>query len=102
MSPRLVVAALSLICALLVAAVPASATPQPGQEDVTTTVPVSDEDSPLGDIIPRPNTGRAPDSPNDPGGWQQYLVFALLLGGMAAIVLLVRRESRRARAARGG
>lgn len=71
-------------------------------EPATTTQQVADEDSPLGDIIPRPNSGRAPDSPNDPGGWQQYMVFGLIVGGMAAIVLLVRRSSKRALTARDG
>ena len=71
-------------------------------EPATTTQQVVDEDSPLGDIIPRPNSGRAPDSPNDPGGWQQYMVFGLIVAGMAAIVLLVRRSSKRALTARDG
>lgn len=72
------------------------------EDGTTTTEVVRDEDSPLGDIIPRPNSGQAPDSPNDPGGWQQYLVFGAIIAGMAAIVLLVRRESRRALARREG
>jgi hypothetical protein len=100
---RRILAVAVVLTGLSLAAVALAAGPATAQEDeqpVTTTLPVSDEDSPLGDIIPRPNSGRAPDSPNDPGGWQQYLVFALIIGGMAAIVMLVRRSSRRALASR--
>lgn len=94
---------LALLGAVLVTGVAPSAAAQDGGEGGTTTTElVSDEDSPLGDIIPRPNSGQAPDSPNDPGGWQQYLVFGAILFGLAAIVLLVRRESRRSLARREG
>jgi hypothetical protein len=74
------------------------------QSDTTVdTRPVIDDgSSPAGNILPRPNTGQAPDSPNDPGGWQQYLVFGLILGGLALIAALVVRESRKARHARSG
>ena len=79
-----------------------TAPPVAGQTETTvdTRPVVEDPNSPVGNILPRPNTGRAPDSPNDPGGWQQYLVFGLILGGLALIGSLVVRESRRARAAR--
>jgi hypothetical protein len=87
-----VLGALGVVATAIAAPTPAGAQDAPS----STTAPVRDEDSPLGDIIPRPGSGQAPDSPNDPGGWQQYLVFGLIVGGMAAIVLLVRWESRRA------
>lgn len=89
------------VTALVVGAPSANAALHAQQDEVTTTT-ASEGDSSVGNILPRPNSGQAPDSPNDPGGWQQYLVFAVLFVGLAAIVLLVRRESRRARAARGG
>lgn len=63
----------------------------------TTTMVESDGPSPAGNILPRPDTGQAPDSPNDPGGWQQYLVFGLILAGIGLIVGMVIRESRRVR-----
>jgi hypothetical protein len=66
----------------------------------TTIATADDGGSSVGNILPRPNTGQTPDSPNDPGGWQQYLVFALIFAGLGAIVLLATRESRRARAER--
>lgn len=96
-------AVLLLAVAVLVTGAPsmAAAAPLPSQQDEVTSTTASEGDSSVGDILPRPNSGQAPDSPNDPGGWQQYLVFAALFVGLAAIALLVRRESRRARAARG-
>lgn len=92
-------AAVALVAVLSLSAAPVAA--QSDSDPTAPTAPVSEEDSPLGDIVPRPNSGQAPDSPNDPGGWQQYLVFALIVGGMAAIALLVRRSSKKALAARG-
>jgi len=84
--------------------------PEPGAGDddqvvvgidgaTTTSLVPLDRDLPLGRIIPAPNSGRAPDSPNDPGGWQQLLVLGAIVGGMALIVGLVVREARRARRA---
>ena len=74
------------------------ATGVPAQDDTTTTMPpVRDGDSPINDILPQPNSGTAPEHPSDRGGWQQFMVFGLLVGGMGTIVLLVWRESRSAR-----
>lgn len=68
------------------------------QDQTTTTMPpVREGDSPINDILPEPNSGTAPEKPSDRGGWQQIMVFGLLVGGMGVIVLLVRRESRAAR-----
>lgn len=94
---RLVAMVLTALVAVVGVAAPA-AVAQDG--DPEPTVAPSGEDLPLGDIIPRPNSGQAPDSPNDPGGWQQYLVFGLILAGLATIFGLAVRESRRARARR--
>jgi hypothetical protein len=70
------------------------------QDDTTTTTtPIRDSDTGLNDIVPQPNSGEAPDDPSDRGGWQQYLVFGLIIGGMAVIVVIVMRQSRQARAA---
>ncbi|KAA0235254.1 MAG: hypothetical protein EDR02_04770 [Actinobacteria bacterium] len=49
------------------------------------------------DIIPQPNSGSPPDHPGDRGGWQQLSLLALIVVAVAAIFLLVRRESRRKR-----
>jgi hypothetical protein len=49
-------------------------------------------------IIPRPGEGRAPEHPNDRGGWEQYLVLGLMVTAIATIGGLVWRSSRRARA----
>jgi len=69
------------------------------EDTTTTTTPIRDSDTGLNDIVPQPNSGEAPDDPSDSGGWQQYLVFGLIIGGMAVIVAIVMRQSRRARAA---
>lgn len=72
------------------------------QDDATTTTstPIRDSDSGLNDIIPQPNSGQAPENPSDPGGWQQYMVFGLIIGGMTLIVLIAWRQSVQARRAR--
>lgn len=90
-----------LVVLVVLAATLALSAPQPASGQVDTTADtrpvVDDPNSPAGNILPRPNTGQAPDSPNDPGGWQQYLVFALIIGGLALIAAMVIRESKRAR-----
>lgn len=98
MTLRLVAAA-ALAAALCLAGVRTAPEAAAQSETTVDTRPVIDDpNSPLGNMLPRPNSGQAPDSPNDPGGWQQFLVFGLIAGGLGVIVLLVRRESRRARA----
>lgn len=92
---------LALAAGLTLAAPPAGA-----QSDDTTTTTVSpfddpDAQLPTGNILPRPNSGQAPESAGDPGGWMQYMVFALIFAGLALIVVLVVRESRKARSAAG-
>lgn len=54
-------------------------------------------DAPTQDIVPRPNSGEAPEEPGDRGGALQLLVAGLLVvavGGAAAHLV---RQSRRAR-----
>ncbi len=71
------------------------------ETDTTPTTQVeTDGPSPAGNILPRPGSGQAPESAGDPGGWLQYTVFGLIIGGVALIALLVARESKKARAAR--
>ena len=48
-------------------------------------------------IIERPEEGRAPEHPGDPGGWQQLALLGLLVAGLGTVTLLVWRSSRRAR-----
>ena len=98
---------LAAVIVLLVAAVAAIAASGPvaaqessntGDETTTSAVVESDGPSPAGNILPRPGSGQAPESSGDPGGWLQYVVFALILAGLALIVLLVIRESKKAKA----
>ncbi len=49
-------------------------------------------------MIPRPNSGREPESPSDRGGWLQLTVMAVMVGGLVVIGSLVVRESRKAKA----
>ncbi|MDZ7678120.1 MAG: hypothetical protein U5K29_06180 [Acidimicrobiales bacterium] len=93
---------IALLVALLLTGLMAEPGPALAQSDesgdaTSTSVVERDGQSPAGDILPQPNSGEAPDSPGDPGGWQQYLVFGLIFAGLAAIVALVVRESRQAR-----
>jgi hypothetical protein len=61
-----------------------------------------DEPLPGEDIIPQPNSGRSPEEAGDRGGALQVLVFVAILVGVAAIVAMIVRESRRNRARRVG
>jgi uncharacterized membrane protein YgcG len=49
------------------------------------------------EIIPKPNSGQAPQSPGDPGGWLQISLFFLLCAVVIGIALGVWWSSRRAR-----
>lgn len=57
-----------------------------------------DEPLPGENIIPEPNSGRAPEDAGDRGGALQALVFVAILAGVAGIVAMIVRESRRNRA----
>lgn len=57
-------------------------------------------DDPVGDIIPRPNTGRAPEDPGDRGGWLQLGLLALILAVVALGGLHLWRQSAKARGGR--
>ncbi|HEX9992324.1 MAG TPA: hypothetical protein VGB14_05295, partial [Acidimicrobiales bacterium] len=81
---------------VVLAAVPvAVASPAAGQPASSTTT----IDPGATGAVPRPNSGAPPEDAGDRGGWAQGLVFVLTLAGLAAIVVLVVRSSRRARAA---
>jgi len=47
-------------------------------------------------IIPQPNEGHAPTDAGEPGGWEQVALFFALVAGLAVIVALVVRSTRRA------
>jgi hypothetical protein len=89
---RLVLVAVAALAFTVLAAGRAAAQDAP-PEDTTTTLPVAGVPAP--DIVPRPNSGRAPESATDPGGWAQYAVMFGIAGGVALIALLVVRESRK-------
>ena len=47
---------------------------------------------------PRPNCGKKPQSSGDRGGWMQYTVFLVMLGGVGAVSsVLIRNVIRRDR-----
>jgi hypothetical protein len=52
----------------------------------------------FGHIIPLPNSGTAPRSATDRGGWAQFAVLGGIVGGVCLIGGLVFLESRRKRA----
>jgi len=98
--------ALSLACTLAVVLWPVStpfAASAAAQEEPTEApVVVRDADSPVGEIIPRPNSGVAPQNPGDRGGAHQLLILGLMLTFMAIAFFSVRRSMKKARAANPG
>lgn len=66
------------------------------QVDTPSTQPDGDRGGDLG-ILPRPNSGSTPKSSSDRGGWEQYAVMGSIVAALGAIVLLIRRESKRAK-----
>lgn len=51
------------------------------------------------DIVPKPNSGSAPDEAGDRGGALQLLLPVVIAGALGGAVLHLRRQSRRARSA---
>lgn len=86
-----------LALAVLVMTLAWSAATAGAQDATTTTTTVPVAGVPAPDIVPKPNSGRPPQSATDPGGWAQYAVMFGIIGGLVIIVLLVRRESRKKR-----
>lgn len=86
---------------------PAAAASPRGDAPVTTAPVTSAPVTTLGEqpegggIIPRPDSGVEPEDAGDRGGALQTVLFVIVVGGVLAIVGLVVRESRRARAERG-
>ena len=87
---RLAGALLTLGC-VVVLTVPAAAQ----EPDTTTTLPVGAE---APNIIPRPNSGASPEEAGDRGGALQLALFVLLVVAIGGAVLLLVRQSQRARA----
>jgi hypothetical protein len=108
----LVLAAAALVAVASATAVPASAgaplvtgqEPDAPADDGTGASEDDTVDEPLPgeDIIPQPNSGRSPEEAGDRGGALQVLVFVAILAGVAAIVAMIVRESRRNRARQVG
>lgn len=88
------VALLTLTVGAGLATAPApDASAQPGA--TTSTLPVDDRE--FGEIIPKPNSGRAPESPGDPGGWMQVTLFFAICTAIILIAVFVWWRSRQAR-----
>ncbi|MCB9387276.1 MAG: hypothetical protein H6517_05560 [Microthrixaceae bacterium] len=66
--------------------------------ETTSTLPLGNED--VGNILPRPNSGREPESPGDPGGSQQVALFFLVCFVIVAMTGFVWGRSRVTRARR--
>lgn len=77
------------------AGVGAIASSGPAQESPAPTSPTVSMPS----IIPQPNSGAAPKTGTDRGGWVQWTVMGGMVVALGVIVLLVRRESRRKQSA---
>jgi len=91
---RRVVLVLVLVVVLAMAAQPhlATASAQPETTTSTSTLPSSE-----GGIIPKPNTGVAPQDSGDRGGAAQTALFFVMLGGVGLIGFLAYRSSVKAR-----
>jgi hypothetical protein len=72
---------------------------QPSEPDDDGTTDATPDGTPVPDqdIIPRPNSGVAPDEAGDRGGALQLLVFVVIVAGVGGIVALIVRESSRNR-----
>lgn len=81
---------LPLLVSLCLAA-PAAAQDQPSSSQV-----------PTQEIVPKPNSGTAPEEAGDRGGALQLGLLALVVGAVGLAVANLVRQSRRARARDGG
>jgi hypothetical protein len=80
------------LLALVLVGSPAAAQDPPSGTTATTLVEV-----PSQDIIPAPGSGETPDEAGDRGGALQLAVLGLVMVALAALVVVVVRQSRRAR-----
>lgn len=88
----------SLALTAVLGTVSAWAAPAVGAQAGVTTTTLPVDNRTFGDIIPEPNSGRAPEAAGDPGGWLQVSLFFLICAAIVAIVGVVWWKSRRARA----
>jgi hypothetical protein len=68
----------------------------PAQDGTPTTTSSTVTELPPAEMIPRPNSGQAPDDAGDRGGALQLLVFGLVVVAIGAGVTKVVLDSRRA------
>jgi uncharacterized protein HemX len=87
-----------LLIALVLLSVGVAPAVAGAQDDPTTSSTVAE--LPPADIIPRPNSGTAPEEAGDRGGALQLGLLALVVVVLAGGVVNVVRQSRRARAGR--
>ena len=92
-------AARLLSVVMVVIAVALHAAPAYAQGPSTTTTTLAEV--PAQDIVPQPNSGDEPHDPGDRGGTLQLAVLGLVVLGVAGVVVLVVRQSRRARSESG-
>jgi len=90
------VAGLLLVGLVLLAPAPAARGQEGGDDTTSTSVVPLPEDG----IIPQPNSGAEPSEAGDRGGALQVAVLVAIVVGVGVIVVLVVRESRRARRTR--
>jgi uncharacterized protein HemX len=90
MTTRRVVAGLVALACVVALGVPAAA-----QESDPTTTVAPEAESPR--IIPRPNSGAEPQETGDRGGALQLALLGLLIVVIGGAVLLLVRQSQRAR-----
>ncbi len=95
MQRHLALAAALLVVLLWGGAGTAGAQPDDTTVQTTSTLPTDNRE--LGNSLPKPGQGMAPQDPGDPGGWLQTSLFFLICGAIALIALLVWWSSRRAR-----
>lgn len=84
----------SFVLAVLMVATAALGPTAPAQEPPSTGLPTQD-------IVPQPDSGRAPEEAGDRGGALQLLIPAALVLAIGGAVLHLRRQSRRARYSEG-
>ena len=87
------------LLAVVVLAIGLHTAPAGAQEPGSTTTSLAEV--PAQDIIPGANTGEPPDEAGDRGGALQLTILGLLVLGIGGLVVLVVRQSRRARAGSG-
>jgi uncharacterized protein HemX len=97
---RRVVLAVAVLFAAGAMALPAGAqVSPPGEVDAasTTQSPTTTDQVPTNDIVPQPNSGAPPEEAGDRGGALQLGLLGLVVAVIAGAVLLLVRQSRRAR-----